>query len=203
MPVLQPNSYHFVELVQSPEQVSILRPGDPQVGDLLSEVNELVLQQGFGVIINHGNGWASHYANLQSVVAIRTDLYRPRAQYVRAGDTIGYVGQTGWATGPHLHYEFRVGDESPRTQDFRLEPSQPVTGVVLDAEQACLSVRGERRYRQQPATSEIPPESVLEELRARDRRDRERAASPLVAAPDVAAGRPGIGAGRDTASPGY
>jgi hypothetical protein len=35
------------------------------------------------------NGWASHYANLQSVVAIRTDLYRPRAQYVRAGDTIG------------------------------------------------------------------------------------------------------------------
>jgi hypothetical protein len=50
------------------------------------------LGHGFGLIINHGNGWASHYANLQAVVAIRTDLYRPRAQYVRAGDTIGYVG---------------------------------------------------------------------------------------------------------------
>ena len=50
------------------------------------------LGHGFGLIINHGNGWASHYANLQAVVAIRTDLYRPRAQYVRAGDAIGYVG---------------------------------------------------------------------------------------------------------------
>ena len=46
----------------------------------------------FGMIINHGNGSASHYANLQGVVAIRTDLHRPRAQYVRAGDVIGYVG---------------------------------------------------------------------------------------------------------------
>ena len=49
------------------------------------------LGHGFGLI--HGNGWASHYANLQAVVAIRTDLYRPRAQYVRAGDTIGYGGR--------------------------------------------------------------------------------------------------------------
>jgi len=50
------------------------------------------LEHGFGIIIDHGNGWASQYANLQAIVAIRTDLYRPRPQYVRAGDTIGYVG---------------------------------------------------------------------------------------------------------------
>jgi len=37
------------------------------------------LGNGYGIIINHGNGWASHYANLQAIVAIRTDLYRPRA----------------------------------------------------------------------------------------------------------------------------
>jgi cytidylate kinase len=54
--------------------------------------------------------------------------------------------------------------------------------IFLDAD---ASVRGDRRYRQQPASSELPPESVLAELRARDRRDRERAASPLVAAPDA------------------
>jgi cytidylate kinase len=54
--------------------------------------------------------------------------------------------------------------------------------IFLDAD---ASVRGERRYRQQPATTEIPPERVLLELRERDRRDRERAASPLVAAPDA------------------
>lgn len=54
--------------------------------------------------------------------------------------------------------------------------------VFLDADAA---VRGERRYRQQPATQEIKPERVLEELRERDRRDRERAASPLLPAPDA------------------
>ncbi len=54
--------------------------------------------------------------------------------------------------------------------------------IFLDADAA---VRGERRYRQQPTTTEVPPERVLQELRERDRRDRERAASPLVAAPDA------------------
>jgi len=70
------------------------------------------LGKGFGVIINHGNGWASHYANLQSVVAIRTDLYRPRAQYVRAGDTIGYVGARDVKEFKSLHFELWERDRS-------------------------------------------------------------------------------------------
>ena len=70
------------------------------------------LGHGFGLIINHGNGWASHYANLQSVVAIRTDLYRPRAQYVRAGDTIGYVGAREPGAFKTLHFELWERDRS-------------------------------------------------------------------------------------------
>jgi murein DD-endopeptidase MepM/ murein hydrolase activator NlpD len=31
---------------------------------------------------------------------------------VSQGDVIGYVGTTGWSTGAHLHYEFRVGGEA-------------------------------------------------------------------------------------------
>src|SRR5579883_803561 len=50
------------------------------------------LGHGYSVTIYHGGGWASHYANLQSLCVIRTDLYRPREQRVRAGDSIGIVG---------------------------------------------------------------------------------------------------------------
>ncbi len=52
------------------------------------------------VIINHGNGYETAYAH----------LYRRFVEVgdrVRRGQTIGLVGATGNATGPHLHYEVR------------------------------------------------------------------------------------------------
>lgn len=63
------------------------------------------------------------------------------------------------------------------------------TKVFPDAEvkiflDAAPEVRGSRRFLQQPATA-APPGSVLAELRARDERDRTRANSPLVPAPDA------------------
>ncbi|MGE5325211.1 MAG: (d)CMP kinase [Actinomycetota bacterium] len=63
------------------------------------------------------------------------------------------------------------------------------TKVFPDAEvkiflDAAPEVRGSRRFLQQPATT-APPESVVAELRARDERDRTRANSPLVPAPDA------------------
>ena len=72
------------------------------------------------MIINHGNEWASHYANLQAVVAIRTDLYRPRTQYVRAGDTIGYVGAPKPDAFKCLHFELWERD-----RDRRFVPIDP------------------------------------------------------------------------------
>jgi murein DD-endopeptidase MepM/ murein hydrolase activator NlpD len=60
-------------------------------------------QNGFGnvVIVKHNNTEQTLYAHLS-----RIDV-RP-GQAVRQGDKIGAVGATGWATGPHLHFEFRV-----------------------------------------------------------------------------------------------
>lgn len=63
------------------------------------------LGNGFAMIVNHSNGWASHYANLEALVAIRTDIHRPRTQYVRAGDTIGYVGAPEPGAFKQLHFE--------------------------------------------------------------------------------------------------
>jgi hypothetical protein len=72
------------------------------------------LGHGLGIIIDHGNGWASHYANLDALVAIRTDLYRPREQHVRAGDAIGYVGAPALGAFKRLYFELWESDRSRR-----------------------------------------------------------------------------------------
>ncbi len=50
------------------------------------------------VVINHGGGVCTLYAH-QSTIAVSV------GQYVNEGDVIGYVGSTGYSTGPHLHFE--------------------------------------------------------------------------------------------------
>lgn len=57
---------------------------------------------GYGnyVWINHGNGKETIYAHLTSVVVSPGD-------YVSKGEIVGYVGSTGYSTGPHLHFECR------------------------------------------------------------------------------------------------
>ena len=62
-------------------------------------------QNGYGktIILQHGDRYGTLYAHLCR--------FAPRikaGQSVRQGQIIGYVGSTGFATGPHLHYEFRV-----------------------------------------------------------------------------------------------
>ncbi len=61
------------------------------------------VQNGYGnvVIVKHRNNHETLYAHL-SRIGVR------KGQSVSQGDTVGAVGSTGWATGPHLHFEFRV-----------------------------------------------------------------------------------------------
>ncbi len=67
---------------------------------------------GYGnyVWIDHGDGKATIYAHMTEAVAYV-------GQSVSAGETIGYVGSTGYSTGPHLHFEARYYGERYNPMD--------------------------------------------------------------------------------------
>ena len=64
-------------------------------------------QYGKLVVIRHSNGWKTYYGHLS-----RINRGIKRGLKVEQGQVIGYVGATGLATGPHLHYEIRIGNKS-------------------------------------------------------------------------------------------
>lgn len=94
----------------APRGTPVLTTGDGKV--------RLVRRNGgYGktVIIQHGGKYDTVYAHLNSYAK----GIRPGAR-VKQGEIIGYVGSTGLATGPHLHYEFRIDGvhKNPMTVDI-------------------------------------------------------------------------------------
>ncbi len=81
------------------------RTGTPVKATGNGQIDFLGRKGGYGqvIIIKHGDRYETVYAHLSRY---KSGLYEGSA--VRQGDIIGYVGQTGLATGPHLHYEFRI-----------------------------------------------------------------------------------------------
>lgn len=68
---------------------------------------------GYGnyVMINHGDGFITIYGHMSSVAA-------SNGQSVSAGQVIGYVGNTGRSTGPHLHFEVRLNGSVEDPLDY-------------------------------------------------------------------------------------
>jgi murein DD-endopeptidase MepM/ murein hydrolase activator NlpD len=86
-------------------------------------VIERVRQNTYGntILIRHSNGWTTRYAHMnrfQSSVTV--------GSRVDQGDIIGYVGMTGLATGPHLHYEMRIRGTPRDPQTVELPAGDPV-----------------------------------------------------------------------------
>ena len=70
-------------------------------------------QDGNYVCLNHNNGYYTCYAHMQ-----RRNV--TVGQTVARGQIIGFVGMTGYATGPHLHFEVWIG--KPWTGGYRINP---------------------------------------------------------------------------------
>lgn len=69
-------------------------------------VEEVSYRGGYGrtVVLRHDDKYSTLYGHLSRYADIRA------GDTVQQGEVIGYVGQTGFATGPHLHYEIHVND---------------------------------------------------------------------------------------------
>ncbi|MBI5406194.1 MAG: peptidoglycan DD-metalloendopeptidase family protein [Nitrospirae bacterium] len=78
------------------------------------------------VIIKHPNGYMSYYGHLSKIEKnIRIGV---RAEQ---GQIIGYVGATGLATGPHLHYELRINDKPVNPLTVSLPRGKPIPANML------------------------------------------------------------------------
>ncbi|MDB5759310.1 MAG: putative peptidase [Burkholderia sp.] len=98
-------------------------------------------QNGYGnvVVIKHWSNYSTAYAHMS-----RFASNLRHGQKVNQGDVIGYVGMTGWSTGPHLHYEFRVNNEPRDPLAVDLPNVQPLAGVEL---QRFRKVAGDMTHR--------------------------------------------------------
>lgn len=81
---------------------------------------------GYGklVILRHSNGFETYYAHLSAFASgIRA------GRTVTQGQNIGYVGATGTATGPHLHYEIRIAGKPQNPMAIKLPGSPPLVAA--------------------------------------------------------------------------
>jgi len=87
-------------------------------------------QNGYGnlITLKHQGGYSTTYAHLSSFARGLRQGAR-----VQQGDVIGHVGQTGWATGPHLHYEFRVNNEVRNPLTVALPAALPIPAQRMQA----------------------------------------------------------------------
>jgi len=100
----------------APRGTPILAAGDGKV-----EQASRTKANGNYVVIKHGEQFVTKYLHLSKFARnIKT------GKRVKQGQTIGYVGATGYATGPHLHYEFLVNGVHQNPRTVKLPQAQPV-----------------------------------------------------------------------------
>ena len=97
--------------------------GTPVVATADGKVHFVGRNGGYGktIVLRHGRQFSTLYAHLSGY-----GKGMSHGAKVQQGDVIGYVGTTGLATGPHLHYEFRVNDVHRDPLTYETPKAQPI-----------------------------------------------------------------------------
>lgn len=120
-PILQDWRAHRGVDYGAPEGTRVRSTGD-------GVVDFVGTQNGYGnvVVLRHQGKYTTWYAHLS---AFAPNLRK--GSRISQGDIIGFVGATGWATGPHLHYEFRIDDVQYNPLTVSLPGGMPLEGSLL------------------------------------------------------------------------
>jgi murein DD-endopeptidase MepM/ murein hydrolase activator NlpD len=84
---------------------------------------------GYGRVVelDHGRGYSTLYGHMSAFGKERV------GQRIAQGTVIGYVGASGLATGPHLHYEFKVNGAQRNPLSVTMPPPEPLGGATFVA----------------------------------------------------------------------
>jgi murein DD-endopeptidase MepM/ murein hydrolase activator NlpD len=132
----------ILQRIKAHQGVDLAAPTGTRIkasGDAI--VNFVGQKGGYGnvIVLKHENGVTTVYGHLSRFA---DGLHK--GEKVAQGDLIGFVGMTGLATGPHLHYEFMVNGEHRDPMTVALPKADPITGqnkVAFDAVSRELSAQ--------------------------------------------------------------
>ncbi|MGO8916984.1 MAG: M23 family metallopeptidase [Stellaceae bacterium] len=130
-------------------------PGSPimAAGDGIVEGAGAAGAYGNLVLLKHDGAYETAYAHMSRIAR----GLRPGIR-VRQGQVIGYIGATGHATGPHLHFEVRLRGEPMNPMSVKTGPGQPLAGadIVRFATVAQATDRELLALRQTTIVADVP-----------------------------------------------
>ncbi len=138
--IFGPSVVHTGVDIDAPPKTPILAAADGKViwsgNGLLSGVEGARDDYGLAIAIEHDFGFEGQ--RLYTIYAHMSEVFAVDNQIVKAGDKIGQVGNTGETTGPHLHFEVRLGKNlfaNTRNPELWIAPPQGwgvVVGRIMD-----------------------------------------------------------------------